>query len=217
MLAAHLIKNMIKTIIPDRVLLHRLPHRLSNSILFTFDDGPDRQLTPQVLDRLSKYNVRAVFFVVGKKIEESPDIFDMIVSQGHIIGNHTYNHPNRVISSPEQYRQELVHCQDVIKHRTGQIPKLVRPPLGISFATLQAAISLKKRTLLWSIEGGEWGIHKNENAGNISTRLVSALKPRDILLLHDDNSKVIQILETILPSLNRRKIDLTSGANYLSS
>ena len=140
----------------------------------------------------------------------------MIVAQGHIIGNHTYNHPNRVIASPEQYRRELIHCQEVIQNRTGQIPKLVRPPLGISLATMQAAIALKKRTVLWSIEGGEWGIYKNENAVNISSRLITSLQPRDILLLHDDNNKVIQILDAILPPLLRRKIDLTSGANYLS-
>jgi len=216
MFAAHLIKNMIKTIIPSRVLLHRLPHRLSNSILFTFDDGPDRQFTPQILERLAEYKVRAVFFVVGRKIEASPDIFDKIVEHGHIIGNHTYNHPNNVIKSSEQYRRELLLCQEAVQNRTGQIPKLVRPPLGISLATFQAAISLQKRTVLWSIEGGEWGIHKNESAAAISTRLVTSLRPRDILLLHDDNSKVIKILDEILPPLQRRNIDLISGANYLS-
>jgi peptidoglycan/xylan/chitin deacetylase (PgdA/CDA1 family) len=210
-----LTKDIIKTLIPDGLLVHRLPRQANNSILLTFDDGPDDIFTPLVLERLAQHNARAIFFVIGKKVEAYPDTFKMILDNGHIIGNHTYNHPFRIITSITEYKNELLECSKVIKNRTGNTPLLARPPLGLSFTSLVPSGYLKMKTVLWSAEGGEWGIHKTDNASTISRRLIKHLQPRDIVLLHDNNAKVPEILDTILPHIKNEGIDLYSGVSSI--
>jgi peptidoglycan-N-acetylglucosamine deacetylase len=216
----HLIKSLkeiIKTVIPNSLLMHQLPKQARRSVLLTFDDGPDPELTPLVLERLAKFNARAVFFVVGEKIIESPQIFDKIISNGHIIGNHSFKHPNRIISSTHEFRKEFIKCSEVIQSKTGQKVNLIRPPLGISFAALKVSKLMGTKIILWSIEGGEWGVNKHDSTEKIIMRLKKKIKPRDILLLHDNNQQTIQILDGILPFLKENHIDLSNGINYLKS
>ncbi len=203
------IKNFIKNAIPDSLLMHRLPSSEKKSVLLTFDDGPDPENTPLILDRLGTYDCQAIFFVVGKRIEAAPDIFDMVVSRGHIIGNHTYNHPNRIMTSISEFRNEILQCDQIIKERTGRSPQLVRPPLGLSPAILFASLLQKLKIVLWSIEGGEWGVHKYDDTSKIIERLNKNLCPQDILLLHDDNCRTIDILDGLLPLLQQKGINLS--------
>ena len=195
--------------------MHKLPKDAGMSILFTFDDGPDQDLTPKILDRLKLHDTKAIFFVVGEKIGNSPKIFDRIVAEGHIIGNHTFSHPNKIITSATEYRKELLKCTEVIKNRTGKEPTLARPPLGMSYTNLKVAIAMQLKIVLWSIEGGEWGRYKASSDEEIAQRLKKELKKQDILLLHDNNAKTVHILDVILPFLHKRGYDLASGADYL--
>ena len=213
--ASRIAKNFIKTLIPNTILTYRLPIQARNSVLLTFDDGPEYDITPKILDILAAYNARAVFFVVGKKINDSPELLDLIVSRGHIIGNHTYSHPNRIMTSATEYQEEILKCAEMIQQRTGQGPYLIRPPLGISYATLRVSRRLKVKTILWSIEGGEAGVHKEESAAAIGDRLNKTLRARDILLLHDENPKALAILDIILPDMKKRGLDLYNGISTL--
>jgi peptidoglycan/xylan/chitin deacetylase (PgdA/CDA1 family) len=218
MLTASSLKDFIKTIIPDTLLMHRLPRGLCKSILLTFDDGPDERITPQVLERLEKYNVRAVFFVIGHKVEQFPHILDMVVARGHVIGNHTYSHPYVQIPPLHEYRRDMLHCQRIVQARLGEAPVLYRSPAGIlSISGLLLAKSLGLKTVLWSIEGGEFGVNKKDDAFTIGERLKKNLRPDDIVLLHDNNDKMPVILDIILPELKKRGIDLYNGVNALCS
>lgn len=210
------IKDLVKTAIPNSFLVHRLPQKTPNSILLTFDDGPNEKITPQVLERLEKYNVRAVFFVVGREIKKQPHIIDLILSKGHVIGNHTYSHPHQKMPPLQQYRHEMIRCQEIIKTRSESTPMLYRSPMGIlSLSGLLIAKSLQLKTVLWSIEGGEWGVNKEDDAETLGNRLKKNLQPRDIVLLHDDNIKMPVILDIILPDLKKRGIDLYNGVKAL--
>ena len=216
MLTLATIKDYIKTVIPNSLMVHRLPRRAGNSIVLTFDDGPDSTVTPQVLERLERYNVRAIFFVVGHKVVELPQLVDMIVSKGHLIGNHTYSHPHGQIPLVAEYRRELRLCQEVIQETQGNLPVLYRSPMGIlSLSALLIAKSLRLKTVLWSIEGGEWGVNKEDDAQTLGNRLKKNLQPRDIVLLHDDNIKMPEMLDIILPDLEKRGIDLYNGVTSL--
>lgn len=210
------LKNFIKTSIPNNILIHRLPLQASKSILLTFDDGPDEKITPQILERLEKYNVRAVFFVVGCEAEKKPHVVDLILSKGHIVGNHTYSHQLPQMLSFRQYRRDINRCQEIIKIRSGSTPRLYRSPMGrLSVSGLLTAKSLGLKTVLWSIEGGEWGVHKEDDAKTIANRLKKNIQQRDIVLLHDDNAKMPLILDIILPDLQKRGIDLYNGVKAL--
>jgi peptidoglycan/xylan/chitin deacetylase (PgdA/CDA1 family) len=181
------IKATIKKLIPNAVILRALEKYGHNSLALTFDDGPHPDLTPRVLDILEEYKVRAFFFVVGKFLEKYPNLLIDIRQRGHIIGNHTYEHPEKNYS-----------------------------PRGVvSLKSLWVAKTFKLKTVLWSCEGGEWDVNRTDDATTIANRLLTSLKPNDIVLLHDNNPKILNILEIILPSLKQNDIDLYNAINHL--
>ena len=101
-----------------------------NSVILTFDDGPSQKYTPKILDILKTYDVPAVFFVVGTRVQDSPEIVRRIVDEGHEIGVHTYSHPNIANISDLRLRLELHASQELIKSISGQYTNLFRAPYG---------------------------------------------------------------------------------------
>ncbi len=211
----NVIKKIIKYIIPNNLMIYRLHKDASDSILFTFDDGPDEEITPVVLEYLHEYKVRAIFFVVGRFARRTPHILEMIESKGHYIANHSYEHPNGPLPAFFSFRKDIIKCQNVMKDILGKGPCFYRPPRGIiSPKTLLAAKSVRLRTMSWSNEGGEWGNNKSADSRTIANNLLETLSPRDIVLLHDNNPKVPEILDIILPVISK-KFDLFSGLTSL--
>src|SRR4051812_23374274 len=95
----------------------------------TFDDGPNDPYTLQLLEVLSRYNVKATFFLIGKYIDQRPDIVRELVASGHVIANHTYTHPNLIFQSQSQFRDELSRCERALDNAVGQNhAPLFRPP-----------------------------------------------------------------------------------------
>ena len=209
------IKKIIKNSIPNNLMIHRLPRDAANSILFTFDDGPDEKITPLVLEYLEEYNVRAIFFIVGRFALKSPHLLKMIASKGHCIANHTYEHPNGPFPDFFSFRNDIIKCQKVVTDILGKEPNFYRPPRGImSPKTFLTAKSLHLKYINWSNEGGEWGSNKSADSSAIASDLLATLSPRDIVLLHDNNPKVPDVLETILPIITKR-FDLSIGMTSL--
>jgi len=213
------LKEAIKGILPDGVMTHRLRRQAGNSILLTFDDGPDEEITPAVLQLLERYRARAVFFVVGRKVERSPHLLDLIGRKGHLVGNHSYRHARGKMPGIRQtgsYRRDVERCQRAIEKAGGRKPAIFRPPRGLTMASLLAARSMGLRTILYSAEGGEWGVRKSSAAPAIASGLLGELAPRDIVLLHDDNAKVPAVLEIILPAIQERGLDMFRGVDHLT-
>jgi peptidoglycan/xylan/chitin deacetylase (PgdA/CDA1 family) len=210
------VRKIIKGLVPNSIIRRRLNRKGENCILLTFDDGPHPKTTPQVLKRLHDHRVRAVFFVVGRFAEKNPDLLSMIAEQGHIIGNHTYDHPNNKPPGFFPYRRDIIKCQETVRDAVGSMPKLFRPARGIiTTAGLLAAKSAGLKHLFWSSEGGEWGNNKIQDAAVIAKKLLDTAHSRDIILLHDNNPKMPGILDIILPALRLKGIDLMHGVNFL--
>ena len=207
----------IKNILLSRFLNRQLDRRASNCILLTFDDGPHSKITEAVLDRLKAYDARAVFFIVGRRIEKAPHILKRIHEQGHVIGNHTYIHSNDRQPWFLAYWRDVIRCQSLIEEHTRKRPKLFRPPSGrISLSSLLVPMLLRLRTVMWSLEGGDWNCRSPEHARLIGEDLARMIVPKDIVLLHDDNPSVLIILDILLPVLKTRNLDLSSGIEFLS-
>ena len=102
----------------------------SNFVALTFDDGPSLD-TLEILDILQRENVKATFFLIGKKVENYPEIAQRIVAEGHEIGNHSYSHPIFLFCSTKQTFRELEKTQEIITNTTGVSPKIARPPCGV--------------------------------------------------------------------------------------
>ena len=99
-------------------------------IALTFDDGPDSEYTPMLLDGLAERKVKATFFVIGKQAEAQPEIMKRLVKDGHLIGNHTYNHVDIRHMTESAAKEEILKANEVITKYTGEEPCFLRPPFG---------------------------------------------------------------------------------------
>jgi len=121
-------------------------------VCLTFDDGPDAEITPRALDVLARYDVPALFMLIGAFAEAHPDVVDRILEEGHEVGNHTWSHPSLLTLPPEEVRRELQDTHEVLAHHTDDVVWF-RPPRGeLSGVALQAAAELGYDVLLWGTE-----------------------------------------------------------------
>jgi len=206
--------RIFKKYIPGFILTQKLRNTARDAVLITFDDGPSKEVTSEVLHRLRKYNVKALFFIVGERVSQAPHVINMIISEGHILGNHTCIHPNEKQPWFLPYLRDILKCQEIIRDVTGVKMKYFRPPHGtLSLTTIFAPKILGLRTILWSMEVGDWRCRTKEEATKLSENIIKNIRPLDILILHDDNPFVLHILDQILPHLSN--YNLSSGINHL--
>jgi len=210
------LRRIIKSLIPQILLGQKLSSNASNCVLLTFDDGPDPEITPAVLKKLETYGARAIFFIPGRRIEKAPYLLKVIREQGHLIGNHTYIHSNGSQPWFFEYWRDLVRCQEIIEHYTGERPTLFRPAGGrISFTTLMVPRLMGLRPVTWSLEAEDWRCQTINEARDAANRLIQKVTSRDVVLLHDDNRYVLEILDVILPAIQYSRHDLTQGIDFL--
>ena len=177
----------------------------SKQIALTFDDGPCREYTGEILEILREYNAKATFFMIGKNAKENPDIVLDVYRDGHEIGNHTYSHPEMRKLSVEKFGEEIEKTQQVIKDITGKQPVLFRPPGGyLSNGIVDKISSNGLRTVLWSWrqDTRDW---EKPNSETIVRKVMSNLKDGDIILFHDyvtSGSPTPDALRKLLPMLS---------------
>lgn len=153
-------------------------------VALTFDDGPAPHWTPSVLDALAAEDVRATFFVLGRHVEEHPDLLRRVASHHHDVGNHTFDHPDLARLDERAVHDELVRCQRAVRRVIGRNPALFRPPYGhLNGATLVAANELGLTLVLWSVQFLEE--QHLRNPGGIVGAVAEAAHPGAIVLGHD--------------------------------
>ncbi len=157
-------------------------------IAITFDDGPKAGTTDVLLEGLRQRGVHATFFLIGRQVEENEALVEQMIKDGHLIGNHTYNHVNLASLSVKDAWRELSLCFDAIaaveeeplKTAEDGALKLVRPPFGEVSAAMKAQIGCPM--ILWSVDTRDW---TGRQAGDIAGDIVETARPGDIILLHD--------------------------------
>lgn len=169
-------------------------------IALTFDDGPDEQMTPQVLDVLKRHNIKAAFFLIGEKVEKFPHIVKRIVDEGHIIGNHTYSHSGLFpLSSAGKVNDELKRCCDSIYNAVGLRTELFRPPFGVTNPIIGKAVrQFGYKTIGWSIRSLDTVNAKSRE--DVVEKVERQLHPGAIILLHDRCENADILLEKIISS-----------------
>ncbi len=166
-------------------------------IALSFDDGPNREYTPQILSTLAKFNAPATFFVIGKNIQGNESILKQMDVEGHSIGNHSYTHSFYVdFKSLQGFKNELNQTAETVFNIIGKRMKLFRPPYGVTTPSLVKASNL----LNYSIIG--WTIRSFDTTANtaqtITRRVQAQIKPGAIILFHDTSDKTIQVLKQTL-------------------
>jgi peptidoglycan/xylan/chitin deacetylase (PgdA/CDA1 family) len=151
---------------------------------FTFDDGPNDPYTLQLLEILSKYKVKSTFFLIGKYVNQRPDIVRDIVAAGHVVANHTYTHPNLIFQSQAQFGDEFSRCERALDNAVGEHhAPLFRPPFGgrrpAVFRTLK---NFGVAPVLWSVTGYDWSANSCEA---IERKVARQVRGGDVILLHD--------------------------------
>lgn len=212
-----LFRQTFKQLLPKSLLTRRLGGEYKKSVLLTFDDGPRSDVTPAVLDLLEKYEARAVFFMPGCRIARAPHLLPDIFASGHEVGNHTYLHSNGKQPHFLAYRKDIEKCQNTIEKLCGCRPRLFRPPCGIiSPTTLLAPKLCGLKTVTWSVDVQDWQCRTSRAALEAAKKLIEIISPGDIVLLHDDNPHVIEILQILLPQLKERGHDLSHALEGLN-
>lgn len=216
------LRSRAKRLIPRSLAIQRLRWSPQPTILLTFDDGPHPEITPGVLERLERHGARAVFFVIGRRARRAQQLLAQIRSAGHLIGNHSHLHrdgyvlPTASQASFVSYYHDCGRCQTIIAGSTGAPPRLFRPPGGrITVATMLAPRLLGMRSVLWTREVADWAFRTSDEAEAGASELLRTIAPQDIVLLHDDNRKVLELLDRVLPVLRSRGFDLASGVDLL--
>jgi len=169
----------------------------AKKVSITFDDGPDRIITPRVLDLLKQHNIKAGFFLMGKNIAGNEEIVKRMINEGHIIGNHSYSHANFFgFFSAGKVKDELQKNETLIDKVTGKRVALFRPPFGLSNPNIARAARLLDYTVVgWSIRSLDTVSSNNDKT---IKRVFRRLKPGGVILFHDNHERIIPILEEVI-------------------
>ena len=170
-------------------------------IYLTFDCGYENGYTASILDTLKKHNAPAAFFVVGNMIESSPDLIRRMVAEGHIVGNHTYHHPDMSsISDQTAFQKELESLEALFQETTGQtMSKYYRPPQGkYNVENLRQAKALGYKTILWSLAYVDWYVDDQPTPEQAYSKLLPRIHDGAIVLLHSTSRTNAEILDELL-------------------
>ncbi|MCC7355152.1 MAG: polysaccharide deacetylase family protein, partial [Anaerolineae bacterium] len=156
---------------------------LERVVALTFDDGPNPDHTPPILDILAHYQVKATFFLIGRAVVSHPEVAREIVGRGHTVGNHTFTHRRLVNCHPVVVARELSQCRKAMQEITGVRPIFMRPPFGaydpISYLV---ARMMGYAIAHWSVSGEDW---QGDPAPVVADRILADVRPGGIILLHD--------------------------------
>ena len=170
-------------------------------IYLTFDCGYENGCTEDILDALKKHHAPGAFFVVGNMIETAPDIVRRMAEEGHIVGNHTYHHPDMsAISDKETFKKELDLLAELYQETVGQeLPMYYRPPQGkYSEENLRMAKELGYTTVFWSLAYVDWYVDDQPTAEEAYAKLLPRIHDGAIVLLHTTSTTNAKILDELL-------------------
>ncbi|PZG78851.1 oligosaccharide deacetylase, partial [Streptomyces sp. NTH33] len=172
------------------------------TMMLTFDDGPNPDYTPHILDTLAKYDVRATFFVCGEMAEWNRDLLARMADEGHAVGNHTWSHPLLTERTRRQVRSELESTCDVIEKAYGQRPQWFRAPYGAWNRTVfQVEAELGMEPLAWTVDSLDWTAPGTDT---IVERVERGAGSGVVVLSHDaggERTQTVRALRTYLPKL----------------
>ncbi|GAA2461028.1 polysaccharide deacetylase family protein [Streptomyces mauvecolor] len=179
-----------------------MPELGEHSMVLTFDDGPDPRYTPGILKTLREHDVRAVFFLCGEMATDNRDLLREMRDDGHVVGNHTWTHPQLNKTAPALIRSEIGRTSEVIEQTLGEPPQWFRAPYGAwnrNVFEIQAEMGMEP--LAWTVDTLDW---TTPGTATIIRRVLDGAAPGVVVLSHDaggDRSQSVAALRTYLPEL----------------
>jgi peptidoglycan/xylan/chitin deacetylase (PgdA/CDA1 family) len=193
--------------------------RTAARVALTFDDGPDPDWTPRVLDLLAEAGVRATFFVIGERAARAPRVVQRIAADGHEVGNHSWSHRNLWFCGPTATREQVRRGHDTIGELTGAVPRHFRPPWGMVNAAMFSAVrAVGERVVFWSIQPeGQRPSPADRQVGYVLERAHAGA----IVDLHDAEgtprapARLVEGLPRLIAGLRERGYALTTVSELL--
>lgn len=180
----------------------------AHHVYLTFDDGPHPVATPRVLRELSDHGVKATFFLLGSNVERFPDLAKQIVSEGHTVGNHAFDHASLLFKSARFVADQIGRTRESIRRHTGVTARYFRAPYGFGGPTMyNTAKEQGHEVVFWDIDPGDYG--KDTAPETIVRRSISTLRPGSIVLFHDNDrtkDRVSAVLKLFFQSARDRQI-----------
>ena len=188
---------------PGKVFLQGVTNR--KQVALTFDDGPDTKYTPEILDLLGQYGVKATFFLKGTNLSGQEWVVTRIVREGHLVANHSYSHPDFRKLTTEQIVAEVQKTEGLLEKITGRKTALLRPPYGeMTMAGLDRLVNAGYAMINWSVDSKDW---RADQADQILANVLSQVKPGSIILMHSaggngqDLTPTVEVLPELITSL----------------
>lgn len=167
--------------------------RRPGEIALTFDDGPNPEWTPRLLDILAEHEVKATFFMLGKFAEAQPELVRRVAAEGHLVGDHSWSHPKLSRCPAKQIEEELKRTKDTLEQIVGAKVRFFRPPFGARRpAVFRIARQLGLEPVLWNAMTNDWSEPSAEKIAATLSKRVDALMQRGRaanIVLHDGNHR----------------------------
>lgn len=168
-------------------------------VALTFDDGPSPKYTPLLLDGLKERNVRATFFLLGKNVKENQELVQRMQAEGHLLGNHTYNHVQLNKIPETTARQEILKTNNEIYEATGKYPEYMRPPYGAWKKNMELCVEMLP--VFWNIDTLDW---KSQNVDAILKAAGEEPEDGSIILMHDEYQTSVEAALLLIDRLKEK-------------
>nr|WP_134701811.1 delta-lactam-biosynthetic de-N-acetylase [Ammoniphilus sp. YIM 78166] len=181
-------------------------------LYLTFDNGYENGFTPQILDVLKQKKVPAIFFVTGHYIKDQPELLKRMVNEGHLIGNHSWSHPDMSRISPEKMKTELLRVKEEVTQVTGQKEmKYLRTPRGIfSERTLAVSKDLGFTNVFWSVAYKDWDTKVRMGSRYAYEKVMAQIHPGAVILLHSVSKDNADALAQIIDDARKQGYEFKS-------
>lgn len=207
-------RSMLGVVVPRRWFLVNGPPA-TNAVCLTFDDGPDPEWTPKVLDRLKAARVRATFFLQGSHAFAHPDLVRRIVAEGHELGHHSWTHGSPSQTSAKELAEQTRRTQQWLRASIGVDSSLFRPPHGkLTAAKLLRSWLLGQTVVLWSADPGD--LLQPSSDALLEWMARSPLQGGDIVLLHDRAPALESALPAMLDQIKAQGLEFATISEWLA-
>jgi len=182
----------------------------SKRVALTFDSGVENKATPAILKALKDADVKVTFFLTGKWIEENPGLTREIAEQGHIIGNHTYSHPDLTEETDKDIAYQLSACNELVRKKVGLSTKpLFRPPYGSRDSrVLKVAADNGYRSVYWTLDSLDW--KPSMTPEQVKNRIITGLSNGTIVLQHCGSSQSAEILPELIKEIRKKGYEIVT-------
>lgn len=179
-------------------------------ISLTFDDGPNPETTPRLLDILKEKGVKATFFMLGQNVVKYESLVKKVAEDGHEVASHSYSHPQLTSVDAQRVKEEVQNTDKVIYHATGKLPTDFRPPYGAVNKDVAAIIG--KPIIQWSVDSQDW---QSNNAQSIIKRIDDTAYNDTIVLMHDIHPETVNAVATVIDHLREEGYEILPSTELL--